>query len=391
MRRNHNPPEESATHYNEERGYHEKGKGVTTDYDSYAQSRWDALFGSDWSIDVPKYREETLNLWSCDPDTRRNIAPLGWVGDVKHMSTISGLAVLRDSTKMGMLYALKFDFINGLTVADFEATPNESRSKDNKPCDSFNSGMATTLRRIEKIMMATMHGGYGDVVKEITEFITQSEDIYTMSGAQVSYNMNHAIQRVAGPIQRGVVVTIGPKDYQLDGAADVSVALRASFALQISTMSDKAEMLDQREKFGRKVEIMQRRVEVVSEVGPTKSVGKKVQPVIIKQEAVKKAVREVKNTKSKVVKKPVVMPTKNNKGTKAKKPNDCIRFLGGSLNACDADGEIIQCERGDCYYDHRDAHEMTAIEAERTLLLAHDSFDKCAIQEAVDSCEVFRS
>jgi hypothetical protein len=251
--------------------------------------------------------------------------------------------------------------------------------------------MATTLKRLEKVMMATMHGGYEDFVRDIIDFITQSEDIYTMSGAQVSYNMNHAIQRVAGPVQRGVIVTIGPKDYELDGAADVSIALRASFALQISTMSDRAEMLDQTLKFGRKVEIMQRRVEAVSEVAPTKSVGKKVQPVIIKQEAVKKAVKEVKNTKSKIVKKPVVMPTKNNKGTKAKKPNDCIRFLGESLNAYDAKGEVIQCERGDCYYDHRAAYEMTATEAASTLSLAYDSFDKCAIQEAVDSCEVFRS
>jgi hypothetical protein len=236
--------------------------------------------------------------------------------------------------------------------------------------------------------MGFMGGAYEGSFTEIIRFLTLNERIYWVGGAQLAYNIDLALVRVSVVLVKGAELSIpGDRIYTLNGPADVAEAIKASMRQQISFMRDDNCMRAQKESFREKLQIMQRRVEKGKEKPGGKNLGKEEKQS--NKESDRKERERKEERKKGGGKRERGTALQDEKEEQAQKKYTCMRFLGGSLKAKTAGGAVIQCKQLSCNFLHKKASELTLLEAEETMAKTRESFEKRAIQKAVEDYKNF--
>jgi hypothetical protein len=345
-------------------------------------SRWFDMFGGDWKMHPSNFKAAALRLWSMDIHDRNTWV---WRKDITSFTMISKCQILKDEKKMVMLYTGRWSLVlnDGLTIADFDESKDESRSSDKTVCKTHNRGLASAIMRVQDLMTSLMAGQYEGIFRNIVDFFTRDESVLLVAGDQAAHNFNKAMIRVSVPLAKGAdLIMPNGMRITLDGPADVADAIRMSMKFQIEFMRDPHQMRTQLESFRERIIVMQSRSEGIEE----KKEGKGGN-----QEEKEKDRRDSRNKGEK-------------EGGKIDKRNGtqeeivpyksgflCMKHTGGTLGVKEPNGKLMQCTRGTkCLFVHKAATKITLQEAKDAVSKTRESDSKADILKAIEAFKKFK-
>ncbi len=335
-------------------------------------SRWQSLLASDWSPDIPAFKSAAYNHWSL-PVNQRNW--FDWVG-IDMLKQIPRSTPIMSIEGLQALVEFNWAVSGRLCITRFENVKGESGSSKTSPCNRFNSGLVTVIRRLNHIMIALMSLSYKGVFEAFIRFVTESDEASRIGGDQIAYNFDYAMVKVSSSVKLATPMKLGDgSTHGIKGPREVAFAIMAAMEFQVELMHDRGTMRDQKEDLST---LMTRQIERSLEGSSEKPSTR-----IIYQDASKEQQSSIRLSDNK--KGSRGGNKSDRKGVeKAKSDFLCVAYLGDSLGAAVGTKRSHCPKNADkCFFQHKEASSITRAEAEESLKRPADSEMKRVILQKI--------